>query len=108
MWLPEVTGPDGIAVTVRVEPAVEKWARTWFRWAVPPLLLIAVPRAMRAVLGTAQKDILGDRWAVDLESDGGVKLRLTAPTEDEATALGQRISAAIAERGEAAIEEFRA
>jgi hypothetical protein len=71
--VPDVAGPDGVRVTLRVEPAVDRLRRWRFMFFTPPVLTQPVDAYVRYRIlpDLVQKYVLRDRWAVDVEADSG-------------------------------------
>lgn len=105
---PDVQGPDGIRVTLRVEPAVDR-LRRWRQ-------LISMPRpvtrpvanyfAYRTLPSLVQKYVLRDRWAVDVEADNGERCRVRADTRDAAVEYARQIGEGVRLHGVAFLKTF--
>lgn len=104
--LPDAFGPDGIRVTLRVEPAVDRWRRGLKMTTVPnPLTPAAIMRAEQGfVAGLAQRYVFGGRWVVDVEADSGRRLRIEEATRESAVATAKRIHAGVRECGVAFLD----
>ena len=104
--LPDAFGPDGIRVSLRVEPAVDRWRRSWKRTVAPnPLVPVSVVRAEHGlVAGLAQRYALGGKWVVDVEADSGRRLRIEEATREAAIATAKRIHAGVRQHGVAFLE----
>lgn len=104
--LPDAFGPDGIRVSLRVEPAVDRWRRALKMTMAPnPRLPAAVVRAEQGfVAGLLQRYAFGGRWIVDVEADSGRRLRIGKPTRDDAIATAKRIHAGVGQRGVAFLD----
>jgi len=105
-WLPEVSGPDQVRVTVAVEPAVERLVRERGQWMVPRLSLL--PRSLQPwhlVPAVLQSAVLRDAWVVVVEADSGRRLRLSRPNRGKALQTAAALSDAVKERGVAALDE---
>ena len=100
-WLPDASGPDGVRVTLRVEPAVDRFLR-WRR-------LLTTPRPITRPFATAfdygtlpglvQRHVLRDRWAVDVESDTGEHYRVKAAEREQAMMYAKQVHEGVESRG---------
>lgn len=99
--MPDVAGPDGVRVTLTIEPAVDRFRR----WR----LMVATPRALTAPAETyvsyrvlpdlVQRYVLRDRWAVEVEADSGERTRVRASTRDDAIEYARQIHDGVAKQG---------
>jgi len=109
-WLDDAFGPDGIRVTLCVEPAVERLMRERDAWTTPKFTVfpdpirIAVRRLLPEVV---QSRLLGARWAVVIEADSGEKLRLTRETHDDALATARSTWQQVHDRGVSALNDLK-
>lgn len=104
--LPDAVGPDGVRVTLRVEPAVDRLRRWRFLIFTPPIVTDPARTYVgyRWLPGVVQRRLLGDRWAVDVEADSGARVRVSATDRDEAIAHARRIHAGVTEQGVAFLD----
>ena len=100
-WLPGVAGPDGIHVTIRVEPAVDRLRRWRHLTSTPEPLTSPISTALEygALPGLVQRYLLRDAWAVDVEADSGDRCRVTAETREDAVKYARQVQAGVAEAG---------
>ncbi|WP_460849469.1 hypothetical protein [Nocardioides ultimimeridianus] len=93
-------------MTLRVEPAVDRWRRGLKMTAVPnPLVPAAIVRAEQGFFaGLAQRYVFGGKWVVDVEADSGRRLRIEEATREFAVATAKRIHAGVRERGVAFLD----
>lgn len=101
-WLDDAFGPDGIRVTVAIEPTVERLVRERDAWTTPRCGLLPHParNALRNALpGILQSLVFKNKWAVVIEADSGQRVRLTRATRDEAFATASEVRHRIQERG---------
>jgi hypothetical protein len=100
-WMPDTSGPDGVRVTIRIEPAVDRWRRWRNLMTVPDALVpAAVTRFDYQTLpGLVQRYLFRDRWVVDVEADTGERCRVAAADQRGAIANAQRIHAGIQREG---------
>lgn len=100
-WMPDVSGPDGVRVTIRIEPAVDRWRRWRNLITTPDPLAPAVVRRFdyQALPGLVQRYLLRDRWVVDVEADTGERCRVPAANQRDAIANAHRIHAGIQRDG---------
>lgn len=100
-WSPDVVGPDGIRVTLRVEPAVDRWRRWRFMLTTPEPITDPLRTYFdyRVAPGLVQKYLLRDRWAVDVEADSGERCRVDAHTRDDAIQYARQIRDGVQAQG---------
>ncbi len=106
-WLDDAFGPDGIRVTIGVEPAVQRWVRARDQWTAPLFGWWPSrwqPRNLLPVL--IQQRLLKNAWAVNIESDSGVRVRLVRPTREEAGTAARSVSASVLQHGVSALAEL--
>ena len=106
--LPDTVGPDGVRVTLRVEPAVDRLRRWRYMWSTPAVLSDPVGTYVdyRTLPGIVQKHLLGDRWAVEVEADNGERCRVQATSRDEALGYAQQIHEGVTTDGVAFLKTF--
>ncbi len=106
--LPDTTGPDGVRVTLRVEPAVDRLKRLRYLWSTPAVITdpFGTYLDFRALPGLVQKYLLRDRWAVRVEADNGERCRVKASSSDEALAYATKIHEGVAKEGVAFVRTF--
>ncbi|HEY0888193.1 MAG TPA: hypothetical protein VGE38_01105 [Nocardioides sp.] len=99
--LPDARGPDGVPVTVRVEPAVARLRRWRRRLTLPNPLVDPFTKAVayRHLPAPVQRRVLHTRWVVDIEADTGERCRLPATNRDEALARAHEVRASITRDG---------
>jgi hypothetical protein len=106
--VPDAYGPDGIRVTLRVAPAVER-LRRWSLFAPTPNVL-ADPAGTYTQYGAIpdliQRRLLGDGWAVDIEADSGERTRVKAADRETALEYARRIHDGVQEQGVAFLRTF--
>ena len=108
-WLDDVCGPDGIRVTVGIEPAVARLVRERDAWTVPKLGLF--PDPTRNVVRNALPELLQslvfkNRWAVVIEADSGQRRRLTRSSRDEALDVARSVWRRVKEVGVPALADI--
>jgi len=101
-------GPDGVRVTLRVEPAVDRLRRLRFLLSAPAPLTdpIGTYFDYRTLPGLVQRYLLGDRWAVDVEADNGARCRVKATNRDDAIAYARQIHDGVQADGVAFLRTF--
>lgn len=106
--VPDVAGPDGVRVTLRVEPAVDRLRRWRFMFFTPPVLTQPVDAyvSYRILPDLVQKYLLRDRWAVDVEADSGERCRVKADTQAQAIDYARQIHEGVARQGVAFLQSF--
>ncbi|RNL61351.1 hypothetical protein EFK50_18540 [Nocardioides marmoriginsengisoli] len=106
--VPDVHGPDGVRVTLRVEPAVDRLLRMRFKLLTPPVLTDPASTYLdyRVLPRLVQKYVLRDAWAVDVEADNGEKCRVKASTREDAVEYARKIEAGVQEQGVAFLRTF--
>lgn len=106
--VPDVAGPDGVRVTLRVEPAVARLLR--WRFAVSTPRVVTDPTgtyvSYRVLPDVIQRYVLRDRWVVDLEADNGQRCRVRASTRAAAIQHARQIHDGVAEQGVAFLNTF--
>lgn len=105
---PDVAGPDGVHVTLRVEPAVDRLRRWRFMLATPRVLTAPVDTyfSYRVLPDLVERYLLRDRWAVDIEADNGKRCRVRASTREDAITYARQIREGIAKEGVAFLNTF--
>jgi hypothetical protein len=106
--VPDVAGPDGVRVTLRVEPAVDRLRRWRFMFFTPPVLTQPVDAYVRyrVLPDLVQKYVLRDRWAVDVEADSGERCRVKADTQAQAIDYARQIHDGVAQEGVVFLRTF--
>ena len=106
--LPETTGPDGVHVTLRVEPAVDRLKRLRYLWSTPAVVTdpFGTYVDFRTLPGLVQKYVLRDRWAVEVEADNGERCRVNASSRDEAIHYATKIRDGVVKDGVAFLRTF--
>jgi hypothetical protein len=106
--VPDVAGPDGVHVTLRIEPAVDRFRRWRFMFFTPRV--VTAPTATyvsyRVLPDLVQQYLLRDRWAVAVEADSGEHCRVDAESREGAIELARQIHDGLAEHGVAFLKTF--
>jgi hypothetical protein len=99
--VPDVAGPDGVRVTLRVEPAVDRLRRWRFKLFTPRVLTdpAATYVGYRILPDLVQKHLLRGCWAVEVEADGGERCRVSAANRDEAIEYARQIRSGVEDQG---------
>lgn len=105
---PDATGPDGVRVTLRIEPAIDRFRRWRFLWSTPAVMMDPFGTYIdyRTIPGLVQKYVLRDRWAVEVEADNGDRCRIDASSRDEALKHARAIHDGVTARGAAFLRTF--
>jgi hypothetical protein len=105
---PDAVGPDGVRVTVRAEPALDRYLRWRFRLSTPAVLTDPVGTYLdyRALPRLVQRYVLRGRWVVEVEADSGERCRVKAENRDDALAFARRIHDGVQARGVAFLSTF--
>jgi hypothetical protein len=101
-YLDDAVGPDGIRVTIAIEPAVDQLVRANDRLGGSFLLRILGGRGRAAV----QQVVYDGAWVVDVESDAGDRARTSRPDRASAVELAQATWRDVRARGVAAVGEL--
>jgi hypothetical protein len=106
--VPDVAGPDGVRVTLRVEPAVDRFRRWRFMVSTPAVLTDPAFAyvSYRVLPDLVQRFVLRDRWAVDVEADNGQRCRVGARSRDDAIDYARKIHDGVADAGVAFLRIF--
>jgi hypothetical protein len=106
--VPDVAGPDGVHVTLRVEPAVDRLRRWRFLVGTPPVVTAPATTyvSYRVLPDLVQQYLLRDRWAVAVEADSGEHCRVAASSREEAIELARQIHDGLAAQGVAFLKTF--
>lgn len=104
----DATGPDGVRVTLRVEPAINRYKRLRNLWLTPAVLMdpFGTYIEYRTLPGLVQKYVLRDRWAVEVEADNGDRCRVDASNREEALGYAQTIHDGVVADGVAFVRTF--
>ncbi|MCW2544060.1 MAG: hypothetical protein JWM40_1612 [Frankiales bacterium] len=109
-WLHDVFGPDGVRVTLCVEPAVQRLIRERDAWFSPRPTIFPSPvrtAARRLIPEVIQSRLLKGRWAVVIEADSGERLRLMRDTHGEAQTMARTIWQQVHEEGVSALKALK-
>jgi hypothetical protein len=108
LQVPDVAGPDGVRVTQRVEPAVDRFRRWRFMVSTPPVVTdpAAAYVSYRVLPDPIQRHLLRDRWVVDVEADSGERCRVNAKTRGDAIEYARQIHDGVREQGVAFLKTF--
>ena len=109
-WLDDAFGPDGIRVTLCVEPAVQRLIRERDAWFFPQITFFPDPlriAAHRLLPEVIQTRLLKGRWAVVIEADSGERLRLMHDTHDDALASARGIWQQVHDHGVSAVRGLK-
>ena len=108
--LPDTTGPDGVRVTLRVEPAVDRLKRLRYLWSTPAVVTdpFGTYIDFRTFPGLIQKYVLQDRWAVVVEADNGARCRVNAASCEEAVRSATKIREGVVRDGVAYLRTLAA
>jgi hypothetical protein len=106
--VPDVTGPDGVRVTQRVEPAVDRLLQYRLMFFTPPVLSDPAGAYFeyRVLPRLVQKYVLRDRWTVVVEADNGEKCRVKASSRQDAVDYARLIQDGIAKQGVGFLKTF--
>jgi len=105
---PDATGPDGVRVTLRVEPAIDRFRRWRFKFFTPHVITDPVGTYLqyRLLPNLVQKHVLRDRWAVAVEADSGEHCLVKATSRDDATSYARLIHDGVQAQGVAFLRTF--
>ena len=109
-WLDDSFGPDGVRVTLCVEPAVQRLVRERDAWFAPKLTIFPNPvrtAERRLIPQIIQSRLLKGRWAVQIEADSGERLRLIRDTHEEAQTTARSIWQQVQDQGVAALSGLK-
>jgi hypothetical protein len=107
---PDAIGPDGIRVTIRVEPAVDRLLRMRSIFFTPPVLTDPAQAYLdyRVLPKFVQEKVLRGRWAIAVEADNGEKCRVKARTRDDALTYAREIHDGVVKQGIPFLRTFAA
>ena len=108
-WLDDAFGPDGVRVSLCVEPAVARLVRERDAWTTPHYGWFPSPgrNTLRDALpGLLQSWVFKDRWVVVIEADSGQRRRLTRANREEALGAAQAARERLVAEGVPAIAEL--
>lgn len=108
-WFDDAFGPDGIRVTVCIEPAAERVVREAKSWGfLQPKIFDPAGNAFRHALpGFLESRLFKDRWAVLVEADSGQRVRLIRNSKQEALAAGENVRKSVMRDGVKVLPELR-
>lgn len=105
-YLDDAVGPDGIRVTIAIEPAVDRFVRAQDKLGssvvVPVLGRLTGGRGRKLV----QQVVFGGVWVVDVETDAGKRVRVRRPDHASALALAKDTWRQVVARGAAAVGDL--
>jgi hypothetical protein len=88
-YLEDAFGPDGIRVTIAIEPTVDRFVRAQDKLGgslvVPVLGALTGGRGRKVV----QEVVFAGAWVVDVETDAGERVRVRRPDHSSALALAK-------------------
>ncbi len=101
LQLPDVAGPDAVRVTLRVEPAVDRFRRWRFMVSTPRVVTdpAATYVSYRVLPDLVQLHLLRDRWVIDVEADSGARCRVSAMTRGDAIEHARQIHDGVQQQG---------
>ncbi|MBU2693722.1 hypothetical protein [Pimelobacter sp. 30-1] len=100
-YLDDAHGPDGVRVTIAIEPGGARLERNGDRLGVR----VRVPRWMRWLRPHVLGPFAARRtWVVDVEADSGWRVRLRRPERHEAVYLAKSLWHEVNEGGLPALE----
>lgn len=105
-YLTDAVGPDGIRVTIAIEPAVDRLVRAQDKLGAS--LVVPFLGALTGGRGrkVAQRVLLAGAWVVDVESDAGQRARVRRPDHASALALAKATWRDVIGRGEEAVADL--
>lgn len=104
----EVAGPDGVRVTLRVEPAIDRY-RHWRSKLFTPHVItdpVGTYVSYRVLPDLVQQHLFRDSWRVNVEADSGERCLVKAKDRDHAIDLAKQIHTGIKAQGVAFIHTF--
>ncbi|WP_408897652.1 hypothetical protein ACJ5H2_00760 [Nocardioides sp. R1-1] len=107
-YLEDAFGPDGVRVTIAIEPAVDRFVRAQDKVGGSIILPLLGPLTGGRGRELTQRVVFGGAWIVDIESDAGKRLRVRRPDRASALALAKATWCAVSERGAAAVDRVGA
>jgi hypothetical protein len=104
----EVFGPDGVRVTLRVEPAIDRYRRWRFKLSTPNVVTDPIKTfvSYRVLPDLVQRHVLRDGWRVNVEADSGERCLVKANDRDHAVDLAKQIRTGVQAQGVAFIRTF--
>jgi hypothetical protein len=108
LQVPDVVGPDAVRVTLRVEPAVDRFRQLRFSVSTPRIVTdpAATYVSYRVLPDLLQRYVLRDRWVVAVEADSGERCRVKARTRGDAIAYAGRIHDGVERQGVPFLKTF--
>lgn len=105
---PDATGPDGVRVTIRVEPAADRLLRMRLMFFTPPVLTDPARAYLdyRALPKFVQEKILRGRWVVRVEADSGEHCRVKANDQEGALSFARKICDGVETEGVSFLRTF--
>ena len=103
-YLEDAFWPDGVRVTIAIEPAVDRFVRAQDKAGGSIIL-----PSLGALTGCRGRDltqrvVFGGAWTVDIETDAGKRVRVRRPDRASALALAKATWRAVSEGGAAAVD----
>ncbi len=105
---PDTTGPDGVAVSVLVEPAAARMLRLYRSVHTPPVLTNPLRSwwENRIATGITQDREIRGSWVVDVETDGGQRYRIKVASRADAIAQANQIHLGVKKDGASYLTRF--
>lgn len=95
-------------MTLRVEPAVDRFLRWRFLASTPPVLTDPAGAyvSYRLLPGWVQRHLLRDRWAVKVEADNGLRCLVKADNRSLAMEYAARVHDGVTNEGVGFLRTF--
>ena len=104
----DAVGPDEVRVTLRVEPAVDRYRRWRFMFLTPPVVTDPGQTYLtyRVFPDLVQRHVFRDRWEVDAEADTGERCRVKARNREVAITYARQIHDGVEKHGVSFLKTF--
>ncbi|GAA3535022.1 hypothetical protein [Nocardioides daeguensis] len=104
--LDDAVGPDGIRVTIAIEPAVDRFVRAQDKLGSALVVPVLGPLTGGRGRKLVQRAVFAGTWVVDVESDAGQRVRVRRPDRSRALDLAKATWRDVVARGVVALREI--
>ncbi len=105
-YLTDAVGPDGVRVTIAIEPAVDRLVRAQDKLGASLVVPFLGPLTGGRGRKVAQQVLFAGAWVVDVETDSGQRVRVSRADHSCALELAKVIWRDVRARGVEAVADL--